>query len=118
MQYDFIQASALVIEICRNLQTAAKSAEVEFTVVLRGDSTLRGHFPEARHFTVHTCKVFSFVLLSLQGRFDAYCFVRKLMLLLQSLGKLMHRSFARSFFKAVVSLLEIYTMLQRLTGIF
>ncbi|XP_010693952.2 uncharacterized protein LOC104906826 isoform X1 [Beta vulgaris subsp. vulgaris] len=40
------KASALVIEICRNLQTAAKSAEVEFTVVLRGDSTLRGHFPE------------------------------------------------------------------------
>ncbi|CAH9075882.1 unnamed protein product [Cuscuta epithymum] len=41
------QASALIIDICRNLQTAAKSVEnADFTVVLRGDSTLRGHFPE------------------------------------------------------------------------
>uniref|UniRef100_A0A803MVE7 Ketose-bisphosphate aldolase class-II family protein n=1 Tax=Chenopodium quinoa TaxID=63459 RepID=A0A803MVE7_CHEQI len=40
------KASALVAEICRNLQTAAKSADIEFTVVLRGDSTLRGHFPQ------------------------------------------------------------------------
>lgn len=41
------KASALVVDICRNLQTAAKSADnTEFTVVLRGDSTLRGHFPE------------------------------------------------------------------------
>lgn len=41
------KASALVVDICRNLQTAAKSADnMEFTVVLRGDSTLRGHFPE------------------------------------------------------------------------
>lgn len=40
------KASALVVEICCNLQTAAKSADSEFTVVLRGDSTLRGHFPE------------------------------------------------------------------------
>jgi len=49
-QFHFLQASALVVDICRNLQTAAKSADnMEFTVVLRGDSTLRGHFPEARH---------------------------------------------------------------------
>ncbi|XP_057547282.1 uncharacterized protein LOC130825855 isoform X2 [Amaranthus tricolor] len=40
------KASALVVEICLNLQTAAKLADTEFTVVLRGDSTLRGHFPE------------------------------------------------------------------------
>ncbi|KAL9270427.1 L-threonate dehydrogenase-like protein [Drosera capensis] len=42
------KASYLVKEICRNLHAAAKSAgNMEFTVVLRGDSTLRGHFPEA-----------------------------------------------------------------------
>ncbi|KAI4326283.1 hypothetical protein MLD38_031612 [Melastoma candidum] len=41
------KASALIKEICSNLHTAAKSLEnVDFTVVLRGDSTLRGHFPE------------------------------------------------------------------------
>ncbi|KAL5815452.1 hypothetical protein ACOSQ4_026093 [Xanthoceras sorbifolium] len=41
------KASALIKDICRNLCTAAKSVEnTEYTVVLRGDSTLRGHFPE------------------------------------------------------------------------
>ncbi|XP_050225741.1 uncharacterized protein LOC126675181 isoform X2 [Mercurialis annua] len=41
------KASALIKNICRNLSDAAKSVEnVEYTVVLRGDSTLRGHFPE------------------------------------------------------------------------
>ncbi|KAF2317510.1 hypothetical protein GH714_023711 [Hevea brasiliensis] len=44
-----IEASALIKDICRNLSNAAKSVEdVDYTVVLRGDSTLRGHFPEAR----------------------------------------------------------------------
>ncbi|RAL50106.1 hypothetical protein DM860_007780 [Cuscuta australis] len=41
------KASALITEICRNLQTASRSVEnSDYTVVLRGDSTLRGHFPE------------------------------------------------------------------------
>ncbi|XP_057459422.1 uncharacterized protein LOC130750039 isoform X3 [Actinidia eriantha] len=41
------KASVLIEDICRNLCTAAKSVEnADFTVVLRGDSTLRGHFPE------------------------------------------------------------------------
>ncbi|KAK3228316.1 hypothetical protein Dsin_008178 [Dipteronia sinensis] len=41
------KASALIKDICRNLCTASKSVEnTEYTVVLRGDSTLRGHFPE------------------------------------------------------------------------
>ncbi|KAA8542841.1 hypothetical protein F0562_023993 [Nyssa sinensis] len=41
------KASALIEDICRNLCTAAKSIEnIDYTVVLRGDSTLRGHFPE------------------------------------------------------------------------
>ncbi|KAH6781861.1 ketose-bisphosphate aldolase class-II family protein [Perilla frutescens var. hirtella] len=41
------KASALIKEICSNLSAAAKIADnAEYTVVLRGDSTLRGHFPE------------------------------------------------------------------------
>ncbi|XP_074354655.1 uncharacterized protein LOC141693454 isoform X3 [Apium graveolens] len=41
------KATALITSICRNLQSAAKLVEhTEYTVVLRGDSTLRGHFPE------------------------------------------------------------------------
>ncbi|KAL9237723.1 hypothetical protein vseg_012239 [Gypsophila vaccaria] len=41
------KASALMVDICSNLKTAAKCSDnTEFTVVLRGDSTLRGHFPE------------------------------------------------------------------------
>nr|GLL29350.1 uncharacterized protein LOC109165554 [Ipomoea trifida] len=41
------KASTLIADICRNLKTAAKSVEnADYTVVLRGDSTLRGHFPE------------------------------------------------------------------------
>lgn len=43
----FVQASALIKEICGNLSAAAKTvSNTEYTVVLRGDSTLRGHFPE------------------------------------------------------------------------
>lgn len=38
-------AHALIVEICRNLQAAAQQTGVTFEVVLRGDSTLRGHFP-------------------------------------------------------------------------
>ncbi|XP_059643268.1 uncharacterized protein LOC132285119 [Cornus florida] len=41
------KATALIEDICRNIRSAAKSVEnIEYTVVLRGDSTLRGHFPE------------------------------------------------------------------------
>ncbi|KAL3375227.1 hypothetical protein AABB24_006623 [Solanum stoloniferum] len=41
------KASALIADICRNIDSAAKSVEkADYTVVLRGDSTLRGHFPE------------------------------------------------------------------------
>lgn len=43
-----LQATILIKEICTNLHTAAKSVQdADYTVVLRGDSTLRGHFPEA-----------------------------------------------------------------------
>jgi hypothetical protein len=39
----------LTKEICKNVKIAAASVEnIGYTVVLRGDSTLRGHFPEAR----------------------------------------------------------------------
>ncbi|KAJ1698839.1 hypothetical protein LUZ63_007351 [Rhynchospora breviuscula] len=41
------KAVCLTKEICKNLEAAAKQvAGTSFTVVLRGDSTLRGHFPE------------------------------------------------------------------------
>lgn len=35
----------LLTEICQNLKIAAAAADKNFEVVLRGDSTLRGHFP-------------------------------------------------------------------------
>lgn len=42
-----LQASLLTKEICRNVEAAAKAVKgIDFTIVLRGDSTLRGHFPE------------------------------------------------------------------------
>ncbi|KAL4036028.1 hypothetical protein IC575_004750 [Cucumis melo] len=41
------KAWALVEEICTNLRAASESVEhSDYMVVLRGDSTLRGHFPE------------------------------------------------------------------------
>jgi uncharacterized protein YgbK (DUF1537 family) len=39
------EARQLIAEICRNLQTAAKQSGVKFEIVLRSDSTLRGHLP-------------------------------------------------------------------------
>ncbi|KAH7372825.1 hypothetical protein KP509_17G023200 [Ceratopteris richardii] len=40
------KASVLVRSIASNVKAAATLAERSFTIVLRGDSTLRGHFPE------------------------------------------------------------------------
>ncbi|XP_020586109.1 uncharacterized protein LOC110028552 [Phalaenopsis equestris] len=41
------KAISLIKEICKNVDTASKTVEgINYTVVLRGDSTLRGHFPE------------------------------------------------------------------------
>ncbi|KAH9321667.1 hypothetical protein KI387_016306, partial [Taxus chinensis] len=40
------KAILLTKEICKNLESAAASESIGYTVVLRGDSTLRGHFPE------------------------------------------------------------------------
>ncbi|RPB07171.1 hypothetical protein P167DRAFT_513856 [Morchella conica CCBAS932] len=37
--------TTLLRNILSNLRTAAEAADVKFTIVLRGDSTLRGHFP-------------------------------------------------------------------------
>ncbi|KAL7268307.1 hypothetical protein RUND412_009074 [Rhizina undulata] len=39
------EARELLKTICRNVQEAARLAGKEFEVALRGDSTLRGHFP-------------------------------------------------------------------------
>ncbi|KFK43991.1 hypothetical protein AALP_AA1G200600 [Arabis alpina] len=41
------KASALIIDICSNLCAASKEVgNSDYTIVLRGDSTLRGHFPQ------------------------------------------------------------------------
>ncbi|KAL2678401.1 hypothetical protein Neosp_009147 [[Neocosmospora] mangrovei] len=40
------EARALVTEICQNIRIAAEKSQKAFEVVLRGDSTLRGHLPE------------------------------------------------------------------------
>ncbi|KAJ0981299.1 hypothetical protein J5N97_009554 [Dioscorea zingiberensis] len=41
------KAASLTKEICQNLDMAAQRVkDINYTVVLRGDSTLRGHFPE------------------------------------------------------------------------
>ncbi|PVH80483.1 3-hydroxyisobutyrate dehydrogenase [Cadophora sp. DSE1049] len=40
------EATSLIREITANISQAATSANKTFQVVLRGDSTLRGHFPE------------------------------------------------------------------------
>jgi uncharacterized protein YgbK (DUF1537 family) len=39
------EAQELISTICRNLAAAAEETKKEFQIVLRGDSTLRGHFP-------------------------------------------------------------------------
>ncbi|KAF2732662.1 hypothetical protein EJ04DRAFT_513722 [Polyplosphaeria fusca] len=39
------EAKILMMEICQNLKVAASVAGKAFEIVLRGDSTLRGHFP-------------------------------------------------------------------------
>jgi len=42
----------LTKEICKNVRNAAESVEnIGYTIVLRGDSTLRGHFPEEENAT-------------------------------------------------------------------
>ncbi|PMD38612.1 3-hydroxyisobutyrate dehydrogenase [Hyaloscypha variabilis F] len=40
------EAKKLVETICQNIQNAAQATGKTFEIVLRGDSTLRGHFPE------------------------------------------------------------------------
>ncbi|KAG0650354.1 L-threonate dehydrogenase [Hyphodiscus hymeniophilus] len=40
------EAKKLIETICKNVEYAARTAGKEFEIVLRGDSTLRGHFPD------------------------------------------------------------------------
>ncbi|KAM0330221.1 hypothetical protein ACHAQA_004396 [Verticillium albo-atrum] len=40
------EARGLILEICENVKEAAQRSGKRFDVVLRGDSTLRGHLPE------------------------------------------------------------------------
>ena len=39
------EAESLLLEICKSLKTASQQTSTAYEVVLRGDSTLRGHFP-------------------------------------------------------------------------
>jgi uncharacterized protein YgbK (DUF1537 family) len=39
------EARSLIAQICSNLKLAAKEVDRDFEIVLRSDSTLRGHFP-------------------------------------------------------------------------
>jgi uncharacterized protein YgbK (DUF1537 family) len=41
-----VEAKELISTICRNVAEAAKQTGKQFEIVLRGDSTLRGHFPD------------------------------------------------------------------------
>lgn len=41
-----VEARKLITVICQNVEKAAKQAGKLFEIVLRGDSTLRGHFPD------------------------------------------------------------------------
>lgn len=40
------EARRLIVEICENVKAAAATTNTSFEIVLRGDSTLRGHLPE------------------------------------------------------------------------
>lgn len=40
------EARQLILEICQNVKAAASKSNKAFEIVLRGDSTLRGHLPE------------------------------------------------------------------------
>jgi hypothetical protein len=40
------EAKKLITTICKNVESAAQATAKEFEIVLRGDSTLRGHFPD------------------------------------------------------------------------
>lgn len=41
-----VEARSLITTICKNLAKASKQTGKSFEIVLRGDSTLRGHFPD------------------------------------------------------------------------
>jgi uncharacterized protein YgbK (DUF1537 family) len=41
-----VGAKKLIEKICKNVELAAQAAGKEFETVLRGDSTIRGHFPD------------------------------------------------------------------------
>jgi uncharacterized protein YgbK (DUF1537 family) len=48
------EARNLIREVCQAVQEAAQIAGKEFEIVLRGDSTLRGHFPDEPEITEET----------------------------------------------------------------
>lgn len=75
----------MIKEICKNLDSAAKSVDsIDYTVVLRGDSTLRGHFPEARMTCLISISIF-------------YSMILRLMFQLQNDMTVVHRNQMLSF---------------------
>jgi uncharacterized protein YgbK (DUF1537 family) len=49
------EARELIATICSAVKAAAKASEREFEIVLRGDSTLRGHFPDEPEVAEEVC---------------------------------------------------------------
>jgi uncharacterized protein YgbK (DUF1537 family) len=57
-------AHALNVEVARNLRAAAGAEECAFTLVSRGDSTLRGHFPLETDALASICGPFDAILIA------------------------------------------------------
>lgn len=105
----------MIKDICRNLTAAAKSVEnIDYTVVLRGDSTLRGHFPEARTAALNqyynNVNIFAAFFFELHHDMSLSDLCRKHMQQFRYLVRWMHGSFALSFFKEAVILSKMCTM--------
>jgi uncharacterized protein YgbK (DUF1537 family) len=49
------EARELIATICKAVKEAAKASDREFEVVLRGDSTLRCHFPDETEVAEEVC---------------------------------------------------------------
>lgn len=70
----------MIKDICTNIETAAKLIEnIEYTVVLRGDSTLRGHFPEVRIVDTSQKYFFWKIIISEDGKIKFWVFLGTLL---------------------------------------
>jgi uncharacterized protein YgbK (DUF1537 family) len=50
-----LEARKLIATICKAVKEAARASDQEFEIVLRGDSTLRGHFPDEPEVVEEVC---------------------------------------------------------------